>query len=87
MYQNYRMFSKKYFLIEYDYVEDAYYKRSKFYYWSLRDLIVPHREQHLKLVQDQLKQSHQTKVLGAPFFPYDGATMLIETEGDRSHIE
>ena len=29
MYQNYRMFSKKYFLVEYDYVEDAYYKRSK----------------------------------------------------------
>jgi hypothetical protein len=69
------MFSKKYFLVEYDYVEDAYYKR------------IPHREQHLKLVQDQLKQNHQTKVLGAPFFPYDGASMLIETEGDRSHIE
>ena len=24
-----RMFSKKYFLVEYDYVEDAFYKRSK----------------------------------------------------------
>ena len=30
MYQNYRLFSKKYFLIEYDYVENAYYKRSNF---------------------------------------------------------
>ena len=26
-------------------------------------------------------------MLGAPFFPYDGAAMLIETEGDISNIE
>lgn len=26
-------------------------------------------------------------MLGAPFFPYDGCAMLIETEGDHSTVE
>ena len=26
-------------------------------------------------------------MLGAPFFPYDGAALLIETEGDKSIVE
>lgn len=25
--------------------------------------------------------------MGAPFFPYDGAAFLIETEADRQHID
>lgn len=38
---------------------------------------------------DQLKAGGQTKILGAPFFPYDGASMLIETDDnrDRASIE
>jgi uncharacterized protein YciI len=27
------------------------------------------------------------KVLGAPFFPYDGCTMMFETESDKDSIE
>ena len=36
---------------------------------------------------EQLKQQNQTKILGAPFFPYDGCAMLIETEGDKATVE
>ena len=49
-------------------------------------ILVPHREQHLKQVE-QLNQQHQTKVLGAPYFPYDGCALLIETEGDQKTVE
>jgi hypothetical protein len=34
-----------------------------------------------------MKKDGQTKVLGAPFFPYDGSTIFIETEKDKSEIE
>jgi hypothetical protein len=51
-------------------------------------LSVPHREQHLKQVEAFKQQAGgQTKVLGAPFFPYDGTAMLVETEGDRQAVE
>jgi len=40
-----RAFSKRYFMVTYDYVEDSYYKRSKVYF---DEYLVPHREIHLK---------------------------------------
>ena len=49
-------------------------------------MVVPKREDHLKAVE-QLKQHGTTKVLGAPFFPYDGCAFLMETEGDRQTVE
>ena len=36
---------------------------------------------------EAFKATDQTKVLGAPFFPYDGCAFLIETEGDRPAVE
>ena len=48
--------------------------------------IVPHRDQHLKSI-DQLRQSGQTKILGAPFFPYTGAAMILETEQEKQQVE
>ena len=47
--------------------------------------IVPHREQHLKLF-DQLK-STGSKLLSAPFFPYSGAAMIVESEKSQKEIE
>ena len=69
-----RLFSKRYFIVEYTYVEDAYYKR------------IPHKEQHLKQIET-LKSDGKTKVMGAPFYPYDGCALLFETDGDRASIE
>lgn len=79
--------NKKYFMVKYEYVEDAYYRRSKLFRWWCC-IIVPHRETHMKQI-DQLKTlaGGQTKVLGAPSFPYDGCTIFVETEGDRTEIE
>jgi uncharacterized protein YciI len=48
--------------------------------------IVPHRDQHLKSI-DQLRQSGQAKILGAPFFPYTGAAMILETEQEKQQVE
>jgi uncharacterized protein YciI len=36
---------------------------------------------------DKVKEQNQTKVIGAPFFPYDGCTILFETEADKDYIE
>ena len=38
---------------------------------------------------DLLKQvaNNQTRVMGAPSFPYDGTTIFVETEGDKADIE
>lgn len=36
---------------------------------------------------ESFKSNGTTRVLGAPFFPYDGCTLFIETEGDKNHIE
>jgi hypothetical protein len=48
--QSQRMFSvKRYFLVEYEYIEDAYYKKSTIENY-LTPSIVPHREQHLKTI-------------------------------------
>eukprot|EP00347_Sterkiella_histriomuscorum_P017030 403350925 len=69
-----RFFSKRYFKVSYDYVEDAYYKR------------IPHRENHLKNLE-ALKAQNQTKLISVPFFPFDGNVMFIETEGDKSYVE
>ena len=48
--------------------------------------IVPHRDQHLKSI-DQLRQSGQAKILGAPFFPSTGAAMILETEQEKQQVE
>jgi len=59
-----RSFAKRYFLINYEYSEDTYYRR------------IPLRGEHEK----QLKtlQAGDTKVLAAPHFPYDGNTIMVE---------
>ena len=49
-------------------------------------ILVPHRELHMKSIE-KLKSDGQTKVLGAPFFPYDGCAIFIETEGDKKSVE
>ena len=51
-------------------------------------IIVPHREAHKKQIET-LKGTNdlKTKVLGAPYFPYDGCTIFVETEGDKSTVE
>ena len=48
--------------------------------------IVPHRDQHLKSI-DHLMQSGQAKILGAPFFPFTGAAMILETEQEKQQVE
>ncbi|CDW87115.1 UNKNOWN [Stylonychia lemnae] len=47
---------------------------------------VPHRENHLKNL-DSMKAQNQTKLISVPFFPFDGNTIFIETEGDEQYIE
>lgn len=51
-----------------------------------KNILVPHKDNHMKQI-DQLKKVNQTRVMGAPFFPYDGCTIFVETEGDKSDIE
>jgi uncharacterized protein YciI len=52
----------------------------------IKHAIVPHRDQRLKSI-DQLRQSGQAKILGAPFFPYTGAAMILETEQEKQQVE
>ena len=47
---------------------------------------VPHREEHKRVV-DKFQNDGKSKILGAPYFPFEGATMFIETEKDQDAVE
>ena len=68
-----RGFAKHYFMVNYTYNEDAYYKR------------IPHREAHEKELKNLKSQNGgTTKILAAPHFPYDANTLIIECDIPRS---
>ena len=73
---------KRFFMVEYVYNEDAYYKKSKLTY-SLTDLfLVPHRENHLKALES-LKQTADAKLISSPFFPDNGSVVLVQSEANE----
>ena len=65
-----RHFSKRYYIVNYKYEQDAYYKR------------IPMKSDRETQVQKLLNNS-DTKILTAPHFPYDENTMLIEHEDNN----
>ena len=69
-----------YIMLEYKYVEDAYYKRSKVPYLTK---LVPFREKH----QEALESLPDTKMISAPFQPFSGSLFFFETSCDKEAIE
>lgn len=68
---------KRYFMVEYVYTEDSYYKKSKYPPCHLiRMSLVPHRENHLKAL-DSLKQTADAKLISSPFFPDNGSIVMV----------
>ena len=57
-------YPERYFMVEYSYVQDAYYKR------------IPVRDEHLEALE-KLKTSAQAKIITAPLFPYSGSIFFI----------
>lgn len=58
--------TQQYFLVNYEYVQDAYYKR------------IPHRDAHEAHLQNFINQA-DAKVVSAPSHPHESATFFIET--------
>lgn len=65
-----RNFATRYYIINYQYVEDAFYKR------------IPMRSEHKKKL-DAL-QTAETKVIAAPHFPYDQNTIMVSHEDNNA---
>ena len=67
-----RSFAKRYFMINYEYTNDTYYKR------------IPHRDQHEKELSNlKAKNGHTTKIIAAPHFPYDGNSIFVEVDSSN----
>lgn len=62
------------YMLQYTYVKDAYYKRSK---TPTNQFLVPHREAHEAHI-DKFKKSTEAKIVAAPFFPHTGAVFFLE---------
>ena len=67
-------FPERYFLVEYSYIENAYYKR------------IPVRDAHLAALE-KLKTSAQAKLITAPLFPYSGSVFFIMSQAEDPHAE
>ncbi|EAR84894.3 YCII-like protein (macronuclear) [Tetrahymena thermophila SB210] len=57
---------QKYFIVEYKYVQDTYYKR------------IPYRQDHDKWVQKMEEKGNQ--IVGGSYFPLDGATIIFNCD-------
>lgn len=72
--------SKRFFMVEYVYVEDAYYKKSKFSNLNINQfIIVPHRENHLKALES-LKKTADARLISSPFFPDNESAIFVQSE-------
>ena len=67
-------FPERFFLVEYAYVEDAYYRR------------IPVRDEHLQALE-KLKTSAQAKLITAPLFPDSGSVFFIASQAEDPHSE
>ena len=67
-------FPERYFLVEYAYVQDAYYKR------------IPVRDEHLAALET-LKTKASAKLITAPLFPYSGGVFFIASQAEDPHAE
>ena len=67
-------FPERYFLVEYSFVQDAYYKR------------IPVRDEHLAALE-KLKTTASAKLITAPLFPYTGSVFFISSEAEDPHAE
>ena len=59
-------FPERFFLVEYSYIENAYYKR------------IPVRDEHIAALEN-LKTRAQAKLITAPLFPYTGSVFFISS--------
>ena len=86
---------ERYFMVEYTYVEDAYYKRSKFSLLVHDSMVsdpvskwplVPVRDEHLAALK-KLESQARAKVITAPLFPYTGSVFFVMSKAADAHAE
>ena len=64
----------RHFVVKFDFVEDAYYKR------------IPHMRLHKMRIELEAKEG-KLRFLGAPYFPFEGGVLLLETQQDKEYVE
>ena len=79
-------------MVEYEYIEDAYYRRSKSNFSLLPSKLncgifpVPVRDEHLAALE-KLKSQASAKVITAPLFPYTGSVFFVMSQAADPHAE